>query len=311
MARAAPAASRAVDILAFLTAHSSRGFTISELVQHLDMNIASAHATLAVLCDAGFILRDPSHKTYVLGPALAATGFAALEQHPAVAAALEQAEILASELDAEIGVSAIAGRDVIFLGRRGPAPTEMAIGYPGDRSPLLAPIGAVFMAWANDDAIDAWLNRAQVSVTTGQVLRQVLYETRLRGFSVPLKSIESPAIATAMRNVRSEPTDEAAEHALTGALQHSDEMLLLFEGLRPLDEILFKTIAVPVFDDVGRVILSISLTGPNEPTPLDDIMRLGRRLIQSATIATLEGRGRAPRLDDASLKRDPAGALVV
>jgi DNA-binding IclR family transcriptional regulator len=43
------------------------------------MNIASAHATLAVLSDEGFVLRDPVHRTYILGPALAATGFAALE----------------------------------------------------------------------------------------------------------------------------------------------------------------------------------------------------------------------------------------
>ena len=48
MARPAPAASRAVSILAFLAAHPSRGFTISELVHHLGMNIASAHATLAI-----------------------------------------------------------------------------------------------------------------------------------------------------------------------------------------------------------------------------------------------------------------------
>src|SRR5215469_14632907 len=109
MARAAPAASRAVSIVSFLTAHSSRGFTISELVNHLGLNIASAHATLAVLQDAGFVLRDPLHRTYVLGPALAATGFAALEQHPAVGAAVEQAEILAEELQAEVGVTAIAG----------------------------------------------------------------------------------------------------------------------------------------------------------------------------------------------------------
>ncbi|WP_238430781.1 IclR family transcriptional regulator [Frankia nepalensis] len=97
----------------FATAHPSRGFMISELVQHLGMNIASAHATLAVLCDFGFVVRDPVHRTYVLGPALAATGFAALEQHPAIETSIEQAGVLAAELGAEVGVSATAGRDVI------------------------------------------------------------------------------------------------------------------------------------------------------------------------------------------------------
>src|SRR6266568_1037470 len=120
MARPAPASVRATDIISFLTAHPSRAFTISELVRHLGMNIASAHATLAVLCDCGFLIRDPVHRTYVLGPAFAVTGFAALEQHPAIEAAIEQAEVLAAELNAEVGVTAIAGRDVIFLARRGP-----------------------------------------------------------------------------------------------------------------------------------------------------------------------------------------------
>ncbi|MDT3442297.1 MULTISPECIES: helix-turn-helix domain-containing protein [unclassified Pseudofrankia] len=85
---ARPAPTRAADIVSFLTAHPSRGLMISELVQRLGMNIASAHATLAVLCDFGFVVRDPVHRTYVLGPALAATGFAALEQHPAIEGAV-------------------------------------------------------------------------------------------------------------------------------------------------------------------------------------------------------------------------------
>ena len=63
MARPAPAAVRATDIISFLAAHPSRAFTISELVRHLGMNIAFAHATLAVLCDCGFLIRDPVHRT--------------------------------------------------------------------------------------------------------------------------------------------------------------------------------------------------------------------------------------------------------
>jgi DNA-binding IclR family transcriptional regulator len=294
MARAAPAASRAVSILSFLTAHSSRGFTISELVHHLGMNIASAHATLAVLCDAGFVVRDPVHRTYVLGPALAATGFAALEQHPAVEAAIQQAEILATELYAEVGVSAMAGRDVILLARRGPAPPATSIGYPGDRAPLLAPIGAVFMAWADEATVSAWLERAEVEGAAAESLRNVLDEIRSRGFSVPLQNISSPAVTQAMERVRSEPTDEEAEHKLAGVLQETDGMLLLFQELSMRAEVTFRTVAAPVFDEIGRAVLSISITGPEQPVPLEDVMRLGRRLLQSATIATRQGRGRMP-----------------
>jgi DNA-binding IclR family transcriptional regulator len=294
MARAAPAASRAVSILSFLTAHSSRGFTISELVHHLGINIASAHATLAVLCDAGFVVRDPVHRTYVLGPALAATGFAALEQHPAVNAAIQQAEVLATELYVEVGVSAVAGRDVILLARRGPAPQAASIGYPGDRAPLLAPIGAVFMAWADEATVSAWLERAGIKGAAAEGFGQVLAEIRSRGFSVPLQNISAPAVVQAMERVRSEPTDEEAEHQLTGVLRQTDEMLLHFEGMPTRAEVTFRTVAAPIFDEIGRVLLSISITGPGLPVPLEDVMRLGRRVLQSATIATRQGRGRMP-----------------
>jgi DNA-binding IclR family transcriptional regulator len=294
MARAAPAASRAVNIVSFLTAHPSRGFTISELVQHLGMNIASAHATLAVLGDAGFVVRDPAHRTYMLGPARAATGFAALGQHPAIQAAIEQAETLAAELDVEVGLSAIAGRDVIFLARRGPEPLATNIGYPGDRSPLLAPIGAVFMAWAGDDEITAWLERASLDPPVAAFYRRVLTEIRARGFSVPMPAIAAPAVAFAFERLREEPTAAEAERQLTDVLQKSEELLVAFDELSASDEVVFKTVAAPIFDPIGRVLLSMSITGPEHPVPVDRVLKLGRRLVQSASVATRHGRGRAP-----------------
>ena len=297
MVRAAPAASRAASILSFLTAHPTRGFTISELVRHLGMNIASAHATLAVLHDAGFIIRDPVHRTYVLGPALAVTGFAALDRHPAIAAAIAQADVLADELGAEIVVSAIAGRDVVHLARRGPASLATSIGYPGDRAPLLAPIGAVFMAWADDAAVRGWLDRALATGPAVDQYQRVLAEIRAYGFSVPLRGITSPAVRKAIARVRDEPTEEDAEHQLADAMQHGDEMLLLSEGLSVTDEVTFTSVVAPIFDSIGRPLLSISITGPEHPVPVEEILRLGHRLLQSALVATGEGRGRVPERD--------------
>ncbi|NUU20094.1 MAG: helix-turn-helix domain-containing protein, partial [Streptomycetaceae bacterium] len=293
MARPAPASVRATSIVSFLTAHPSRGFTISELVRHLGMNIASAHATLAVLCDCGFVVRDPVHRTYVLGPALAATGYAALEQHPAIDAAIEQAGKLADELDAEVGVTALAGRDVIFLARRGPEPRSPSIGYPGDRSPLIAPIGAVFMAWADDATVGAWLERAEIPAELARYYRTVLADVRARGFSVPMPPIASPAMIDAMTRLRSEPTDHDAEQHLREVLQKTDEMLLPLEALSASDEVVFKTIAAPIFDPTGRVLLSLSLTGPDHPVSVDRVLELGRRVAQAASIAVRQARGRA------------------
>jgi DNA-binding IclR family transcriptional regulator len=300
MARAAPAADRAASIVSFLTANRSRGFTLSELVRHLGMNIASAHATLAVLCDVGFLLRDPVHRTYVLGPALAATGSAALEQHPAIDAAIEQAEALAVELDAEVAVSAIAGRDVILLARHGPPARMSTIGYPGDRAPLLAPFGAIFMAWADEASVADWLGRAKVVGHLADYYWGVLADIRGRGFSIPLDSIEDPAVTAAMTQVRSEPADEQAEEHLTDVLRSSGEMLLSVDGLAGSDLVTYKTVAAPIFDPIGRVLLSLSVTGPGKPESVDRVLDVGRRVAQAASVATRRVQGRPPERESAA-----------
>jgi DNA-binding IclR family transcriptional regulator len=294
MPRPAPAADRAAGIVSFLTAHPSRGFTISELVEHLGMNLASAHATLAVLSDHGFVIRDPVHRTYTLGPALVATGFAALEQHRAVAAAIEQAELLAAELDREVGLTAVAGRDVIFLARRGPEPLAASIGYPGDRTPLLAPIGAVFMAWADDAAVDEWLARASLDAEAADSYRRVLDDIRARGYSVPMRPLGGAEMADAISHLRDDPAAPDAEQRLTDVLLELPELLLHFDDLADSDKILYTTVAAPIFDPIGRVLLSLSVTGPEHPVPVEDVLVLGRRLIRSAAAATREGRGRVP-----------------
>jgi DNA-binding IclR family transcriptional regulator len=294
MPRPAPAADRAAGIISFLTAHPSRGFTISELVEHLAMNIASAHATLAVLSDYGFVIRDPVHRTYTLGPALVATGFAALEQHRAIDAAIEQAELLAEERNCEVGLTAIAGRDVIFLARRGPEPLAANIGYPGDRTPLLAPIGAVFMAWADDAAVDEWLARASLEPAAADSYRRVLADIRARGFSVPMRPLGSPEMADAITHLRDDPAAPDAEQRLTDVLHALPELLLQFDDLVGTDKVLYTTVAAPIFDPIGRVLLSLSVTGPEHPVAVDEVLELGRRVVRSAAVATRQGRGRAP-----------------
>jgi DNA-binding IclR family transcriptional regulator len=296
MARPAPASARATNIVAFLTSNPGRGFTISELTRQLGMNIASAHATLAVLCDSGFLVRDPAHRTYVLGPALAATGFAAMEQHPAVGAAIAQAEALAEELGVETGVTAIAGRDVVSLARCGPQPETPAIGYPGDRSPLLAPFGAIFRAWEDEATVDGWLERAHAEGPLGALYRRALADIRECGFAVPLSAVGAAPVTAAMRALRDDPLDENAEHRLTEALRRAGELLLPLGELSDADELHYKTVAAPVFDPIGRVLLSLSITGPDHPVPVAEIRPLGTRLARAAAAVTRQSRGRAPQV---------------
>jgi DNA-binding IclR family transcriptional regulator len=293
MARPAPASAHAADIISFLTAHPGRGFTISELARHLSLNIASAHATLAVLSDCGFVDRDPVHRTYVLGPALAATGLAAMEQHPQIRAAVGQAEALAGLVGLETGVMAAAGRDVIMLARRGPVRPGSGRGYPGDRSPLLAPMGAVFIAWEGEEVIARWLVRAGLSGPSAQLYRRVLAEVRERHFSVALLPLGAPAVTSAIDQIRDEPVDEVGERRLAQALL-GQEGILSLDGLAASAEVTFLALAAPVFDPGGRVLLSLYVAGPPRPASVQRIVELGAQLAEAAATATRETRGRTP-----------------
>ncbi|WP_019929582.1 IclR family transcriptional regulator [Nocardia sp. BMG111209] len=297
MARPAPASTRAAGILAFLTAHATHGYTITELCQHLGMNIASANATLAVLSEWGFVVREPVHRTYVLGPALVATGYAAAEQSPGVAAGIEQAGILADELGADVRLTAVAGRDAILLASRGPEAVTSQLGYPGDRIPLIAPIGAVFLAWSDEASVAGWLERAELSERPAAACRELLAEARERGYTVTMESMGSPAVRDALRRVRDTPADAAAEQKLTDILHDSDDLLISFDDLDESAEVVFRTVAAPIFDPLGRVLLSLSVGGPGHPVPAGQIRESGRRLVRSAAVATRKGRGRMPTAD--------------
>jgi DNA-binding IclR family transcriptional regulator len=293
MARPAPAATRAVDVISFLTAHPARGFTLSELVRALGMNVASAHATLAVLDDTGFVVRDPIHRTYILGPALAAVGFATMEQHPAIDAALEQADALSTELNRTILVAARAGRDAIFVARRGPAGSGEVPGYPGDKVPLKAPVGAVFVAWATDGAIEQWLERAAAGPAAAIHYRGVLGEIRSRGYAVPLRAMTDGGMGEGP--IRLPHSSHPNATSYSSEVPHGpDEWLEVLGGLASDHLVSVRTIAAPIFDAVGQVQLALSITGGEEPMTALEVHRLGQRLMRTTDAVTKRTRGIPP-----------------
>jgi DNA-binding IclR family transcriptional regulator len=109
-----------------------------------------------------------------------------------------------------------------------------------------------------------------------------------------MHAMAEPAIADAISRLREEPTARDAEQQLTDVLQKTDEMLVMFDELSPADKVMFKTVAAPIFDLIGRVLLSLSITGPEHLVRVDEVLDLGRRLVRSAAIATRQARGRVP-----------------
>ena len=211
-------------------------------------------------------------------------------------AAIEQAELLAAELDREVGLTAVAGRDVIFLARRGPEALAASIGYPGDRTPLLAPIGAVFMAWAEDAAVDEWLARAVARRRGRRVLPAGAHRhprTRVqRSHAPPGRPRDGRRDLHTCVTI---PRRRTPSNTSPTCCRRSRSCCCTSTTSPPADKVLYKTVAAPIFDPIGRVLLSLSVTGPDHPVPVDEVLEVGRRVVRSAAVATRQGRGRSAR----------------
>ena len=176
MARPALSASRSVEVLNFLAANAPEQFTLSDISSRLEINLASAHALLNTLEDAGYVVRHPRLRTYSLGASVVALGNAALQSHPAIACANDEAQRLSTELELSVAVTADAGEDIVFLGRMGEHRPRDIEAYAGQRIPLTPPVGAVFVAWRDPRA---WLAKADDPTQ----MESVLDEVRTRGWA--------------------------------------------------------------------------------------------------------------------------------
>ncbi|MDG4863678.1 helix-turn-helix domain-containing protein, partial [Streptomyces sp. T-3] len=109
MVRPALAAGRALAVLDYFAAHPEQSYSLSELSEALDINLASLLSVLQALVDAGYLVRHPQRKTYGLGMSLVAAGHAALTRHRVVDRARSELRALAAESGAAYVVSAVAG----------------------------------------------------------------------------------------------------------------------------------------------------------------------------------------------------------
>jgi DNA-binding IclR family transcriptional regulator len=254
-----------MQVLNFLAAHPTESFSLSHLVDQLGINVASLHAVLAALTNDGYVSRHARHRTYTLGPALVAVGAVALEQHPAIEAAREEAKRLGDRLELDVAVTARAGRDLAFVARTGMRHARGMSLYVGQRLQLRAPIGSIFYAWSDPATVDEWL--AAVPEAERGHDREVLAAVARRGFSATVE-VGPPA-----QPVR--PT----EHLV---------------AIDPDASYDISTISGPVFDADGAVALTVNIVGVRAGLPGSEVLVLGDAVRDAALLVTKQTRGVIP-----------------
>jgi len=289
------AASRAVDCLNLLAANPTQAFTLSELVQQLDLNIASCHALLNVLTRQGFLQRHPKHKTYSLGPALVAIGHAALECHPAIDMARDEARELAQRLDLEVLITARIEGELVALARAGRYLSANASLRVGQRVPLIPPLGSPFMAWAPEKNIRDWLARAGgASQDELAHYRDILRVVRARGFSVTLRNPVQRQLGEVVGNLSSAPHAGALRERMTrliADLGHNAYQLGTLDDSQRYDVVL---LSAPIFDAYGQVAYTMSLLGFRAALSASEIEQYAQELVGSSLLVTRKSNGRLP-----------------
>lgn len=268
MARPALSASRGLDIIELLASAPQRGFTLSEIVNLAGINIASCHAILSLLTERGYLIRSPDQKSYVLGSALIAMGQVAVRSQPMVARAQRVAEDLLAELGVPVMLCTVAGEDILAVLSLEDETGGYAGMRVGERVPLVAPSGTPFLAWASEEAVDAWIARHTGPRDDALVAewRRDLFLTRQRGYQVTMQS-GGPSISSIMAEMASNRRVRDYKGEVQRLVNSLDHHMCQPEVI--VEDAVYDVllIASPLFDENGEATFNICLGGfPNKLT---------------------------------------------
>ncbi|MFI5715767.1 IclR family transcriptional regulator [Nocardia sp. NPDC051750] len=289
-------AQRALQVLDFLTANERGTFTLSELSKALDVSPGSMFAVLKAMSEGGYVTRHPRHKTYTLGPAVAAAGHAASGAHPVIELARTEMVKLAAATGHECTGTVLVGSDILVIAVEGEPSGQSLDLAPGQRIPLLPPFGQPFMAWMPPAELREWIAdlpddlRDRVAgyiESYGRIVRQ-------RGYSVG-RGVPGREHHSLTRELSARPNDSALRAALLQRFFAEQPEFAVSEF--ELDtEYHIGNIAAPVFDPEGRVACCLTLLNIGTRTGRE-VPAAARPVIASAQLLTRQISGRVPQQD--------------
>ena len=263
MSRPALAATRSIEIFELLATFPERQFTLSEIVNATGINIASSHAILNVLTEKGYLIRSPKLRTYQLGPSIVAIGLSAQKSQPIVARAMQAAEDLHGELGIPVLLSTLVGTEVLAVMSLKDRAGHDAGMEVGERLPLVAPIGAPFLAWASDTEVEEWIERRNTPLKQG--LREALLDdlklTRDRGYQVALRPAEHKTIGSLMAEMAT--SSHIVDYKIEVSKLIHEFSVDMCQPVKFEEEAFYDVmlIASPIFDQEGNAAFNLSLGG--------------------------------------------------
>jgi DNA-binding IclR family transcriptional regulator len=296
MARRALSAARTVEVLNFLASHPGEGYTLSELAEHAQVNVASMHAVLAVLTHSGFVTRDPRRKAYRLGLSAIGVGLAALDDHPVIKQGRETVTELATRLELECLLSVPIGAELLTIAEAGRSERLYMRPRVGQRLPFMPPLAILAVDYLPEPEREAWLSRIGSGATEAdkQAYRDAAHAGRQLGYAVELETPSRHQISLLMPQLAKDPRSPQLNARLTqlvAQLGHEHHQL---ENPQPGSSYPVNNIQAPIFDEHAQLVAGLALLGFDEPLTTEEIQAHVHTVLTAAEHLTRSTGGHIP-----------------
>jgi len=274
---ASPPTARVIDVLELIAREGEWRFT--DVVRELDLTQATAHAILGTLGDRGWITRDPVDKTFVLGPAV--TAFA--DRASGARSLLHDARAAAIGLADETGYAASVvertGDTLVIAAFEARTPGGPGSEVRGATFPFAAPFGGAFAAWEDAAGRAAWVTRSiPGDDALVQRLDAMLDHSRAVGYDLDWSSPALARLAALAGSLRGDDESPAIKRVIADLLV---EIAVAHVAEDHGSARAVTTVAAPIFDRHGRVVLNLNVH-PGRPLTPRQIDALGKRLTRAA-----------------------------
>lgn len=204
-------------------------------------------------------------------------------------------ECLADELNVQALAVAATGTQMVIVASAGSPRAGHAAVRLGDRLPLVAPVGGLFVAWRDQAAVDQWIARrpSPVSERDRRSYGDQLTIVRQRGWSLAVGDDAHEELQKAI--VRRHAVRDAAENeflVLKRILALSDQYDPPSCDARADADI--QLLSAPIFDAEGNVVITFSLWGLPPGVRPDTVTPFTEPLLRLAAQATSDIGGNAP-----------------
>jgi DNA-binding IclR family transcriptional regulator len=209
--------------------------------------------------------------------------------------ARDEMERLSTELGVQIVATSATADEMVFVERVGRYTGHDPSPRVAERVPLVPPLGAVFMAWAGEPAVNAWLNRLDAS-TTGDERELHLYSlewVREHGYAVALEGDTRVELGRTLIELTDQPTSSDLRARLEKIFERlGHERYSPTEA--PGEPFAVSLVAAPVFGPTSEVVLALSAIGFPEPLDPAAVDAIGERVRRATAAITADTHGRPP-----------------